>query len=136
MSKEATYWGILCRACSEPVAFDSRPYHEFGLGSANVRPGAIRCGHGHNHIYFPRDFHFFASAAPITEETMRENRTVYFAINCSSEPTLDTALANLPGDRWAPQAVRPEGVAPDARREAAQKAAKIRWANWASKKVI
>ena len=53
---EKTYWGILCRACSEPVAFNTRPYHEFGLGSASVRPGAIRCSHGHNHIYFPARF--------------------------------------------------------------------------------
>jgi len=134
MSKETTYWGILCRTCSEPVAFDVRPYHEFGLGSANVKPGAIRCMRGHNHIYFPRDFHFFPSSVPITEESMQKNRTTYFAINRSSEPTRDTALENMPVYRSVLQVVRPEGFSPDARREAA-KAAKIRWAHWASKKV-
>jgi len=43
MSDETTYWGILCRACSEPVAFDICPCHLRGPGAANVRPGAIRC---------------------------------------------------------------------------------------------
>jgi hypothetical protein len=31
---------------------------------------------------------------------------------------------------------RSESLAPDARRELAQKAAKARWANWASKKML
>jgi hypothetical protein len=135
MSKETTYWGILCRTCSEPVAFDVRPYHEFGLGSANIRPGAIRCARGHNHIYFPRDFHFFPSSVPITEESMQKNRAIYLAINRSSEPALDAAPANSPRDQSVPQVVRPAGFAPDARREATE-TAKIRWAHWASKKVI
>jgi hypothetical protein len=85
MSEQKPYWGIKCRTCREPVAFDIRPYHEFGLGSVNVRPGAIRCSRGHNHIYFPRDFRFFSSVAPITEETMQENRATYMAINSSPQ---------------------------------------------------
>ena len=85
MSEQRTYWGILCRTCREPVAFDAPPYNKSGLGKAHVRPGAIRCGHGHNHIYFPRDFRFFSSAAPIAEETMRENRSAYVAINSSPQ---------------------------------------------------
>jgi hypothetical protein len=134
MSKETTYWGILCRTCSEPVAFDAQPFHEFGLGSANIKPGAIRCERGHNHIYFPRDFRFFPSLLPITEESMQKNRAAYLAINGSSETALGTALGNSPRDRPVPQAVRREGFTPDARREATE-AAKIRWAHWASKKV-
>jgi hypothetical protein len=81
MSEQKMYWGILCRTCREPVAFDAPPYNASGPGKANVRPGAIRCGQGHNHIYFPRDFHFFPSADPIAEETMRENRSAYIGVN-------------------------------------------------------
>jgi hypothetical protein len=92
MSKETTYWGILCRACSEPVAFDTDPYHEFGLGRANIVPGAIRCVHGHNHIYFPRDFRFFPSSVPITDATMQENRATYWAINPSPQPSCDASV--------------------------------------------
>jgi hypothetical protein len=154
MSEEKTYWGILCRTCSEPVAFNTRPYHEFGLGSADIRPGTIRCGHGHNHIYFPRDFHFFASAVPITEETMQENRAVYIAINPSPQSSFDAARALLPGGPSALKetieaAVLPSGLldpkedktgsnthAPDTPREIANKAAKIRWASWARQKVM
>jgi hypothetical protein len=85
MSEQGTYWGILCRTCRGLVAFDTRPYHEFGLGRANARPGAILCDQGHNHIYFPRDFHFFASAVPITEEMMQQNRATYAATNTSPQ---------------------------------------------------
>jgi hypothetical protein len=91
MSEETTYWGILCRTCSEPVAFDIRPY-KFGLGSASVRPGAICCVHGHNHIYFPRDFGFFLSAIPIADATMQENRAAYRAINPSPETSSDPSV--------------------------------------------
>jgi hypothetical protein len=78
---ETTYWGILCRTCREPVAFDVCPYPSFGPGAANVKPSAIRCGQGHNHIYFPRDFRFFPSAVPIAHSVMQENRDAYRAIN-------------------------------------------------------
>jgi len=150
MSKETTYWGIRCRACSEPVAFDTRPYHEFGLGSANTRPGAIRCVHGHNHIYFPRDFGFFPSPVPITEASMQENRRAYLAINPSHEPLCDP----LPGEPLIPREnddadihragpshlkegkARPASLVPDARSEIAQLAVKARWKDWASKKAM
>ena len=84
MSSETTYWGVLCRTCARPIAFDTRPFHQSGLGAANTKPGAIRCFLGHNHIYFPRDFHFFPSTAVITDVTMQENRAVYGAINSSA----------------------------------------------------
>ena len=96
MSKDTIYWGILCRTCSDPVAFDTGPYHEFALGSANVRPGAIRCVHGHNHIYFPRDFRFFPSSVPITAATIQENRQAYLAINPSPEPSSDASVCAGP----------------------------------------
>ncbi len=154
MSNEKSYWGILCRACSEPVAFNNSPYHEFGLGSADVRPGAIRCGHGHNHIYFPRDFHFFATSVPIAEETMQENRAVYIAINPSPQSSSAAPRALLAGGPVALKekieaAVLPSGLtdpeedktgsktnASNAPREIASQAAKIRWASWAHHKVM
>src|ERR1035441_7780133 len=92
MSEETTYWGILCRTCSEPVAFDIRPCQMCGPGAANVRPGAIRCVHGHNHIYFPRDFRLFPSSVPITAATIQENRQAYLAINPSPEPSSDPSV--------------------------------------------
>jgi hypothetical protein len=81
---ELIYWGILCRTCQELVAFDIRPYVSFGAGAAGMKPGAIRCGHDHNHIYFPRDFHFCASAVVIANTVMQDNRDAYGAINPSS----------------------------------------------------
>ncbi len=79
------YWGVLCRTCNEAIAFDTLPCHKNGLGAINLRPGAISCAFGHTHIYFPRDFRFFASDGPITGETMSDNRSAYHAINQSSE---------------------------------------------------
>jgi hypothetical protein len=76
-----TYWGILCRTCQKLVAFDICPYVSFGDGAAGLKPGAIRCGRDHNHIYFPRDFQFVASIVPITEAAMQQNRETYGAIN-------------------------------------------------------
>ena len=63
-----------------------------GLGGANIRPGAIRCVHGHNHIYFPRDFRLFPSSVPITAATIQENRQAYLAINPSPEPSSDPSV--------------------------------------------
>jgi hypothetical protein len=80
---ETIYWGILCRTCRDVVAFDICPYVSFGPGAASMKPDAIRCGHGHNHIYFPRDFQFVPSAVPIPDATMQENREAYRAINPS-----------------------------------------------------
>jgi hypothetical protein len=83
---ETVYWGILCRACAEPVAFDICPYpSSFVPGAANVKAGTIRCGRGHNHIYFPRDLRFLFSVVPINDEVMQENREAYKAINPSSQ---------------------------------------------------
>jgi hypothetical protein len=95
MSNEKTYWGILCRACSEPVAFDIQVCQMFGPGAAD-RPGAIRCAHGHNHIYFPRNFQFFSSAVAITDAVMQENHGAYQAINPARELTSETSRAAWP----------------------------------------
>ena len=78
---ETTYWGVLCRTCQKLVAFDICPYVSFGDGAAGMKPGAIRCGRDHNHIYFPRDFRFVPSIVPITEAAMQQNRETYRAIN-------------------------------------------------------
>jgi len=74
---QKTYWGIHCRTCRELVALDICPYLSFGPGAAGMKPGAIRCARGHNHIYFPRDFGFIDVAVQVTEAIMRENREAY-----------------------------------------------------------
>ena len=81
MSEQRMYWGILCRTCRELVAFDTCPYVSFGPGAAGIKPGAIRCNQGHNHIYFPGDFCLFPSATLITETIMKANRVIYGEIN-------------------------------------------------------
>jgi len=150
MSNETTHWGILCRTCSEPAAFGTGPHHEYRLGSANARPGAIRCVAGHNHIYFPPDFRFFPSSVPITEATMQENRRAYLAINPPPELSCDPLPGNSLTLRENDEAdihrdglshlkevkARPARPVPDARRQVAQMAAKARWKDWATKKVI
>jgi hypothetical protein len=145
-NKETPYWGVLCRTCRELVAFDTCPYMSFGPEAASMKPGAIRCGQGHNHIYFPRDFQFCASAAPIPDAVMGENRELYRAINSPGlrtshdsvskvvEPSADPA-AEAPVRGPEPVKTRPESLVPDPRREAAQSAAKARWTNWAGLKV-
>jgi hypothetical protein len=154
MSSETKYWGIWCRACLEPVAFDTRPYHQFGLGSASVRPGAIRCGRGHNHIYFPRDFRFFASAVAISEETMQENRSAYIATNPFSEfssgalrefpareqpaaeEKIEAAVVARTPDDLEEDKLGSKPPAAEAPRDIARKAAKARWMSWAGKKIM
>ena len=48
-----------------------------------MKPGAIRCAHGHLYIYFPRDFRFFDSVSAIAEETMEQNRAAHAVRNPS-----------------------------------------------------
>ena len=79
--RKTTYWGVLCRTCRELVAFDSCPYMSFGPGAAGLKPGAIRCAGGHNHIYFPRDFGFVDVAVLVPDAILQENRETYRAIN-------------------------------------------------------
>jgi hypothetical protein len=78
---QPTYWGVLCRSCAELVAFDNSPYLSFE--AANMHPGAIRCTHGHNHLYLPRDFQFFFSDDPIGNAVMQKNRETYKATNAA-----------------------------------------------------
>jgi hypothetical protein len=92
ISNERTYWGVSCRTCGDLVAFDIGPCPAFGLGSRILKPGAIRCVQGHNHIYFPRDFRFFPSEIAIAEVTMQANRTAYIAINPPLEPSSDLSV--------------------------------------------
>jgi hypothetical protein len=129
------------------VAFDVCPYESFGPGAASMKPGAIRCSQGHNHIYFPRDFGFRASAIPVAEAAMRENRDAYRAINspgtpssheCVPEAGAADAEAESEGGKSGgePESgkVRPAKIGPDPRREAAREAAKERWTSWAERK--
>ena len=62
--------------------------HEAGRDS--LRAGA------QSHIYFPRDFQFCASAVPISDAVMRENRELFRAINSVGERTSHDVV---PG-RW------------------------------------
>lgn len=136
MSKATTYWGVLCRSCEGLIAFDAFPCSKSGLGAASTKPGTIRCFLGHTHIYFPRDFRLFTSSNLITDATIHEDHVAYEAVNPPSESTshLDPALWS--GVRAVQKAARSESLAPDPRREIAQTAAKVRWADWASKKVL
>jgi hypothetical protein len=104
--EQTTYWGVKCRTCEELVAFDVCPYLSFGTGAASMKPGAIRCSGGHNHIYFPRDFQFIPSSARIPQETMRENRDVYRAVN-STFPSKLQAPAPAPEQAVEPIADSP-----------------------------
>jgi len=137
-SGETTYWGILCRTCWKLVAFDHCPYVSFGPGAASMTPGAVRCGEGHNHIYFPRDFKFISSAVPVSDATMRENREVYRAINSRSQPPRDSSHGERLNPRTegvfeVPSEVDRPRLLSDARKEP-QSAAKERWADWAVKR--
>jgi hypothetical protein len=89
MSIESTYWGIFCRTCRDPVAFDKSPYHRSAVGVFNLSAGAIRCTNGHDHIYFPRDFAFFSSEKPIVDAVMQDHCVAYRAINLAgrSDPS-------------------------------------------------
>jgi hypothetical protein len=93
MSIETVCWGVKCKSCFEPVVFDVRPYRASGVGVVNLKPGAIDCVRGHKHIYFPRDFHFFSSMVPPTEEIIEQNCATYIAINPSCQ---------LLSEEWVP----------------------------------
>jgi hypothetical protein len=140
--RETPYWGVLCRTCRELVAFDIAPYVSFGPAAASMKPGAIRCQLGHNHIYFPRDFGFRGSAVPIAEAVMRDNRQVYRAINSPGKPTSHDfvpeeaepaaePLADVPVRKLEICRQRPASLGRDPRREAARIAANERWEEWA-----
>jgi hypothetical protein len=132
------YWGIQCRTCAELVAFDTRPPRNCEPGVEGSKTGTIRCPQGHAHIYFPRDFRFFLSAAAIPDAVMQENIETYKTIN----PFSQSYSEPLPKEISVPTAVeahvtakaRPASLLPDPRRETANKAAKEFWAIWALKK--
>jgi hypothetical protein len=145
MKKQTIYWGVVCRKCSSPVAFGCPSHHQFELGTAYDRPGAIQCANGHNAIYFPRDFKFFSSDEEISDDTMRRNREAHRATNPVAVSPSDEQI----GTRWAPPIEPPPAIrevpkvanlslasdGPDPRREAAQTESKDWWARWAAKKV-
>jgi hypothetical protein len=139
------YWGILCRTCTELVAFGTIPAQNFGPGAEGSKPRTIRCNRGHTHIYFPRDFRLYPSVVAIADATMRENLKVYKAINPSwgFRDAPPTVLANpkarnetdLETEARDGVKVRSITFVPDPRREIAKKAAKDRWASWALRKL-
>ena len=99
MDSERIYWGVMCKTCSEPVAFGCPDQQECEMESICAKPGAIRCAKGHNHIYFPRDFKFFASAIEIPEAVTRANREAHKAVNPAPPPPSE----EWHGVRWAPE---------------------------------
>jgi CheY-like chemotaxis protein len=137
-SAETTYWGVLCRTCHDLIAFDACPYLSFGPAAAGTRPGAISCGQGHNHIYFPRDFQFILSHDVIGDAAMEQNRETYRLINPSGVPHLDrsTPKQHVRPDPPNHTPGRPALLAADPRRRTAQAAVKEIWSNWAIKKAM
>jgi hypothetical protein len=147
---ESNYWGVVCKTCKGLVAFDVAPFASFGLQAFSMQPGAICCGQGHTHIYFPRDFGFSCSVVSIRDAVMRGNRDVYRTINVSGHTSHDAAPkppaaaaekpapgAPVRGPELAKKPVKPppESLAADPRRAAAQAAAKSRWTKWAGLKM-
>jgi hypothetical protein len=146
MIRETIYWGVLCRICAEPIAFGAPCHHQFELESAYAKPGALSCANGHSHIYFPRDFQFFASAATIPEAVMQANREAHPAMKPATverpkhffvkrwSPEGDQAAGELQdvGNRAGVQAASADPVP---RRDVPQIAARDWWMNWALKKV-
>lgn len=142
---EVAYWGVFCKTCRDLVVFDIAPYASFGPAAASMKPGAIRCGQGHNHIYYPRDFGFRGSAVPIAAALMQENRDAYRAVNSPGHRTSHNFVAKADEPPAKPETddsepappsaeVRSARFGPDPRRAAAQAAAKDRWASWAVSK--
>jgi len=108
VESSGTYWGVFCRGCSEPIAFDRAPFHANGLGSAGVKPGAILCAHRHLYIYFPRDFRFFDSVSAIAEETMEQNRAAYAARNPSFQAASVSLVSEVASELWSTPAPKRE----------------------------
>jgi hypothetical protein len=149
LNKQITYWGVLCRRCSDPVVFGSPSHPQFQMESEFARPGTIRCANGHDYIYFPRDFKFFVLDTEITDAAMERNRQAHRAVNPMAVVRSDQTY----GTRWVPDQAKEAGSAivsgaarpvpraalagdgADPRRESAQAASKGWWANWAAKKV-
>ena len=145
--KETLYWGVLCRTCQGLIAFDVAPYVSFGPNASSMKPGAICCGYGHIHTYFPHDFRFSGSRVSISEVVMRDHRDTYRAVASSGQrssgdsvqealeqpanPASDVSVLVPAGEK-----VRPARLGPDPRREAAKMAANKRWANWAGLKKV
>jgi hypothetical protein len=151
MGSETIYWGVLCRACSEPIAFGAPSHRQFELESVYARPGSISCGQGHSFYYFPRDFKFFESAKAITEAVMRLHRETHVAINpIAAVPITAAAAVFLSGTRWvpdkelearsqqAPQGAKAQTVSagPDLLSAKAQTVARERWAARSIKKAM
>ncbi|HEY4379178.1 MAG TPA: hypothetical protein VGN01_02465 [Acidobacteriaceae bacterium] len=143
---DPTYWGVGCRTCKELIAFGASFQTSAGVGAGDSRPGTIRCGQGHSHIYFPHDFRQFPSPAAITEAAMEENVRIYKAVNPTWEPTADTVFVqtsllqpdeDTDGDAASNLKLRrPASLMPDPRREMAKRAAHQRWETWAQKKTL
>ena len=145
MSNETIYWGILCRQCSELVAFCAPSHQQFELASRCAKPGAIRCANGHNYIYFPRDFRFFTSAVAIPEAVMQRNLEAHSAINS----IVGARTNHGEPERWRPEEVedsfrflgKPEvaksvsaSYGADPQTETAHTVVTNWWQNWATKK--
>jgi hypothetical protein len=130
MSREITYWGISCRACNEAIAFDRGPYNKSGLGVKNAKPGAFRCIHGHNHIYYRRDFRFFSSDTQISDAIRRDNCRLYWAVNPSPQSYPEVEQVGSSSLQLVLDETGPQSLGSDAPREKAQEAATAVWSEW------
>jgi hypothetical protein len=132
-SAATTYWGVKCRTCQKLVAFDVCPYLSFGIGAASMKPGAICCSQGHNHIYFPRDFQFVPSAATVPDEVMRVNRETYRAINATFQSYQGLSIVKA---RPTVTASETEASVSDGQKNGAELAEKDRWSHLTDKKAM
>jgi hypothetical protein len=78
--QQFVYWGIECRTCHLPVVLGFRPSHNYGSGSATVRPGTYKCSEGHRHAFFSDDLRFFSFADAVGDAVLQENRASYESI--------------------------------------------------------
>jgi hypothetical protein len=127
---KTTYWGVLCRSCIELIAFDISPFRSFGAEAASMNPGAIRCAHGHVHIYFPRDYQFFFSDIPLTDAALQANREAYRAANPAMQVSRDDSEEFVepyaPSDSILEIGACLESLVPDAPRQATDESTAFR----------
>jgi len=73
-------------SCAGLAGADRIRYSFLCLGpeAPSMKLCATRCGLGHNHIYFPRDFRLRPSAIAITDAAIQKNCEAFRATNSSS----------------------------------------------------
>ena len=75
------YWGVECRTCQEQIALGIRLHPRYGRISAFLKPGTLRCAHGHRHNYYSGDLTFFQPTSPVTDAQIEDNRSRFLWID-------------------------------------------------------